>query len=174
MNIIAAARIKIHASPFDSPENPALIYAGQPISGTLSIRTSLHWGDTESKRQKYILRYDIEERIKEWLVCGRKRGEFIARDDETFSVPLTLIALHHGELTLPKIDVKPLPLAGNGMSTSIFPNTDTHQAHGAETILVPPRIQTICQGLVRNLTQARRQTTKMSRGTRSTHIRFQL
>jgi len=139
MNIIAAARIKIHASPFDSPENPALIYAGQPISGTLSIRTSLHWGDAESKRQKYILRYDIEERIKEWLVCGRKRGEFIARDDETFSVPLTLIALHHGELTLPKIDVKPLPLAGNGMSTSIFPNTDTHQAHGAETILVLPR-----------------------------------
>ena len=117
----------------------------------------MHWGDPENKRQKYILRYDIEERIKDWLVCGRKRGEFIARvstvfilitprasyiwiqDDETLSVPLTLIALHHGELTLPKIDVKPLPLAGDGMTTNVFPNTDTHQAHGAETILVLPR-----------------------------------
>ncbi|KAG6376390.1 trafficking protein particle complex subunit 10 [Boletus reticuloceps] len=139
MNIIAAARIKIHSSPLEGPEKPAPIYAGQPISGTLSIRTSLHWGDPESKLQKYILRYDIEERIKDWLVCGRKRGEFIARDDETFSVPLTLIALHHGELTLPKIEVKPLPLAGDGMTTNVFPNTDTHQTHGAETILVLPR-----------------------------------
>ena len=53
-------------------------------------------------------------------------------------MPLTLIALHHGELTLPKIDVKPLPLAGGGM-TGVLPNTDTHQAHGAETVLVLPR-----------------------------------
>jgi len=138
MNIIAAARITLHSSSLGSPEKPAPIYAGQPISATLSIRTSLHWGDPENKRQKYILRYDIEERIKDWLVCGHKRGEFITRD-ETFSVPLTLIALHHGELTLPEIDVKPLPLAGDGMATSVFPNIDTHQAHGAETILVLPR-----------------------------------
>ena len=63
------------------------------------------------------------------------------QDDETFSVPLTLIALHHGELTLPKIDVRPLPLAGDGMTTSVcvLPNTDTHQVSGAETILVLPR-----------------------------------
>lgn len=61
------------------------------------------------------------------------------QDEEAFSVPLTLIALHHGELTLPKIDVKPLLLAGDGMTTSVFPSTDTHQAHGAKTILVLPR-----------------------------------
>ncbi|KAF8559837.1 hypothetical protein OG21DRAFT_1453301 [Imleria badia] len=139
MNIIAAARIRIHSSPLGSPEKSAPIYAGQPITGTLSIRTSLHWGDAESKRQKYILRYDIEERIKDWLVCGQKRGEFIARDEGTFSVPLTLIALHHGELTLPKVDVKPVPLGSDGMATNVFPNTDTHQTHGAETILVLPR-----------------------------------
>lgn len=58
------------------------------------------------------------------------------QDAETFSVPLTLIALHHGELTLPKVDVKPLPLAGDDMT---LPDTDTHQVHGAETILVLPR-----------------------------------
>lgn len=80
--IIAAARIKIHSSPFGgdvSPEECVPIYAGQPISGILSIRISLHWADQESKRQKYTLRYDIEERIKDWLVCGRKRGEFVAQ-----------------------------------------------------------------------------------------------
>ena len=77
--IIAAARIRIHSSSFGSREKPAPIYAGQLISGTLSINTSLHWGDPESKQHEYTLRYDIEERIKDWLVCGRKRGEFIAR-----------------------------------------------------------------------------------------------
>lgn len=63
------------------------------------------------------------------------------QDDKTSSVPLTLIALHHGELTLPKINVRPSPLAGHSMTKSVcaLPNTDTHQINGAETILVLPR-----------------------------------
>ncbi|KIJ69219.1 hypothetical protein HYDPIDRAFT_80628 [Hydnomerulius pinastri MD-312] len=143
MNITAAARIGIHSSPFTgdvSPDKLPPIYAGQPISATLSIKTSLHWGEQDSKRRKYLLRYDVEERVTEWLVCGRKRGDFAAQDGEVFSVPLTLIALHHGELTLPKIDVKPLPLAGDGtMASMVLPSADTHQVHGAQTILVLPR-----------------------------------
>lgn len=52
---------------------------------------------------------------------------------------MTLIALHHGELSLPKIYVRPILHAGDGMSGDVLPNTDTHQAHGAETVLVLPR-----------------------------------
>ncbi|KIJ16879.1 hypothetical protein PAXINDRAFT_162498 [Paxillus involutus ATCC 200175] len=144
MNITAAAWIAIHtASPFAGElhrDKLTPIYAGQPISATLTIKTSLHWAEQESKRWRYLLRYDVEERAKDWLVCGRKRGDFVAQDGETFSVPLTLIALHHGELTLPKIDVKPLPLVGDGtMASMILPSADTHQVHGAEIILVLPR-----------------------------------
>lgn len=80
--IIAAARIRIYSSPSGSDvssEKHTPIYAGQPLAGTLSIKASLHWSDPESKRLKYSLRYDIEERVKDWLVCGRKRGEFVAQ-----------------------------------------------------------------------------------------------
>ncbi|KAF9227601.1 hypothetical protein BS17DRAFT_746219 [Gyrodon lividus] len=143
MNITAAAWIGIHMPPFAGevhPDKLTPIYAGQPISATLFIKTSLHWAEQESKRQRYLLRYDVEERVKDWLVCGRKRGDFVAQDGETFSVPLTLIALHHGELTMPKIEVKPLPLMGDGtMASVVLPSADTHQVHGAETILVLPR-----------------------------------
>ncbi|KAH7889469.1 trafficking protein particle complex subunit 10 [Phlebopus sp. FC_14] len=145
MDIIAAARIEVHASPFGcggdvSPDEVPPIYAGQPISAMLSIRTSLHWAEQGSKRRQYSMRYDIEERVKDWLVCGRKRGEFTAWDGETFNVPLTLIALHHGELTLPKVHVRALPVVGDGtMESLVLPSTDSHQVHGAETILILPR-----------------------------------
>ncbi|KAF9246256.1 trafficking protein particle complex subunit 10 [Melanogaster broomeanus] len=140
MNITAAARIGIYSSPSTDADKLTPIYAGQPLSATLSVKISLHWAEQESKRRRYMLRYDVEERFNDWLVCGQKRGDFAAEDGETFSVPLTLIALHHGELALPKVDVKPLPLAGDGtMASMVSPSADTHQVHGAEKILVLPR-----------------------------------
>lgn len=55
-------------------------------------------------------------------------------------MPITLIALHHGELTLPKISVTALPLAGEvTMGSMAIPSTETYQVHGAEKVLVLPR-----------------------------------
>lgn len=60
--------------------------------------------------------------------------------DETFSVPITLIALHHGELALPKVVVLASPLAGEvTMGSLAIPTTETHQVHGAEKVMVLPR-----------------------------------
>ena len=59
-------------------ELPAL-FAGQPISVMLTITTSFHWAPLEDADiESYLLRYDIEEVTKDWLVSGRKRGDFIA------------------------------------------------------------------------------------------------
>lgn len=53
---------------------------------------------------------------------------------------MTLIALHHGELSLPKVVVCPKPLEGQRtMRTSSLPNIETHQVHGAEKVLILPR-----------------------------------
>jgi len=53
---------------------------------------------------------------------------------------VTLIALHHGELSLPKVVVSPKPLAGEmTMGSLAFPNIETHQVHGAEKVLILPR-----------------------------------
>jgi len=86
------------------------------------------------------MQYDVEEMVKEWLVSGKKRGTFIATDEGTFSVPLTLVALHHGEFVLPKVMVNALPLADvDTMGSMAIPNTETYQVHGAEKVLISPR-----------------------------------
>jgi hypothetical protein len=77
--IVAAARITVapKASTSDPSENA--LYAGQPIHAILSIHTSFHWGTSAGeKERKYLMQFDVEEMIKDWLVCGRKRGDFAA------------------------------------------------------------------------------------------------
>ena len=53
---------------------------------------------------------------------------------------MTLIALHNGELLLPKVEVSPKRLAGEmTMGSLALPNIETHQVHGAEKVLILPR-----------------------------------
>ncbi|KAJ7156089.1 trafficking protein particle complex subunit 10 [Mycena crocata] len=141
MNIVAAARIRLEPSTSPGTEHNSSLYAGQPIPAILTIHTSFHWGSSfNDKERSYMMRFDVEEMVREWLVSGRKRGDFAAKDDATYSVPITLIALHHGELELPKIIVTALPLAGEvTMGSMAIPSTETYQVHGAETVLVLPR-----------------------------------
>ncbi|KAG6836752.1 hypothetical protein H0H93_003831 [Arthromyces matolae] len=144
MNIVASARIHILSTPFSdlSANSDSLpLYAGQPLSAMLSIHTSFHWGSSAGdKERRYTLRYDVEEMVRDWLLSGPKRGDFAAGDGETKSVPITLIALHHGELALPKVSVKALPVAGElTMGSMGVPSIETFQIHGAETVLVLPR-----------------------------------
>jgi trafficking protein particle complex subunit 10 len=63
------------------------------------------------------------------------------QDEDTFSIPITLVALHHGELSLPRASVTPLPVAGGDstMASTILPGCETYQEHGAEKVLVLPR-----------------------------------
>ncbi|OBZ75937.1 Trafficking protein particle complex subunit 10 [Grifola frondosa] len=116
MHILAAAHLGILANPFSkeflSPSKKHLrLFAGQPISAQLTVTTSFHWAPVEDiKNRTYMMRYDVEDMTQDWLVSGRKRGDFVAKDGETFTVPMTLIALHHGELVLPKVAVTALPL----------------------------------------------------------------
>ncbi|GJE95190.1 trafficking protein particle complex subunit 10 [Phanerochaete sordida] len=145
MHILAGARLRILPSPFSSSSpSPALppLYAGQPISATLTIETSFHWAPAEdSDKKSYIMRFDVEEMTKDWLVSGLKRGDFVAKDGHSFEVPVTLIALHHGELPLPKVAVQALSVSGEGrgMRSVVAPSCETHQLHGAEKVLVLPR-----------------------------------
>jgi hypothetical protein len=75
---VTAAQITVQPSQ-DMRSDPASpIYAGQPIPATLILKTSFHWAEKEGKQPFYKMRYDIEERIKDWLLCGRKRGDFVA------------------------------------------------------------------------------------------------
>ena len=53
-----------------------------------------------------------------------------------------MIALHHGELALPKVLVIALPMAGEVTLRSeliAVPSIETYQIHGAEKVLILPR-----------------------------------
>ena len=55
------------------------LYAGQPLSALLAVQTSFHWAPPEdTKVESYMMRYDIEDLSNDWLVSGRKRGDFVA------------------------------------------------------------------------------------------------
>ncbi|KAI0736997.1 trafficking protein particle complex subunit 10 [Fomitopsis betulina] len=143
MHILAAAQLRTFANPFTakpSGQTPPL-FAGQPISAMVTVTTSLHWAPLEDEEMDhYLLRYDIQDMTGDWLISGPKRGDFRAEDGSTFSSPVTLIALHHGELSLPKVTVTALPLPGKQrMRTSLMPSCETYQLHGAERVMVLPR-----------------------------------
>ncbi|KAH9180489.1 trafficking protein particle complex subunit 10 [Lactarius sanguifluus] len=141
VDILAAVRLRILVAPSlgDSNQLPPL-YAGQPIPALLSIQTSFHWGTKQDANYtSYQMRFDIGEVVRDWLISGRKRGDFEAKDGSVFTVPITLIALHHGELSLPKVVVSSLPMGGETSTMGSLPNTETHQVHGAEKVLILPR-----------------------------------
>ena len=53
---------------------------------------------------------------------------------------ITLVALHHGELPLPRASVTPLPITGEmTMGAAVLPGCETYQEHGAHKVLVLPR-----------------------------------
>ncbi|KAH9079351.1 trafficking protein particle complex subunit 10 [Lactarius deliciosus] len=141
VDILAAVRLRILATPplEGSNQSPPL-YAGQPIPALLSIQTSFHWGTKQdANHTSYQMRFDIEELVRDWLISGRKRGDFEAKDGSVFTVPITLIALHHGELSLPKVVVSSVPIVGETSTMGSLPNTETHQVQGAEKVLILPR-----------------------------------
>ena len=96
--ILASARLQILENPFSAEVEKAEkrtrpLYAGQPISALLTIKTSFHWAPPEdTKVQNYNMRYDIEDLTQDWLVSGRKRGDFVAKvcsPARTFRLVLT-------------------------------------------------------------------------------------
>lgn len=69
-----------------------------------------------------------------------KNADLTIQDGQTFTTPLTLIALHHGELVLPKVGVSALPMSGVvRMGSMAVPSCETYQLYGAEKVLVLPR-----------------------------------
>ncbi|KAF8529300.1 trafficking protein particle complex subunit 10 [Hysterangium stoloniferum] len=145
-NIVSTARVRLNArnSTHSATDAPIPLYAGQPIPATMTINNSFHWcgpgSMINSDEKNYTMRFDVKEMPKDWLIGGRKRGDFVVTDGSVHSVPLTLIPLHHGELRLPQVNVYPLPLTSGEMTmgSMALPSAEVYQAHGAECVLILP------------------------------------
>ena len=94
---MTAAQIIVQPSPLSHDINSdqlSPIYAGQPIHATLILKTSFHWAEKEGKQPSYKMRYDVEERVKDWLLCGRKRGDFVATVGPSVSFFFMVYLIH--------------------------------------------------------------------------------
>ena len=123
---------------------------------------SFHWGGPGSgvaEGKSYTMRFDVKDTGKDWLISGRKKGDYEAtvrahsfsnylsvvnihlQDGSVQLIPLTLIPLHHGELSLPQVNIYPLPLTSGEatMGSMAVPSLETYQANGAERVLILPR-----------------------------------
>ena len=60
------------------PDTKLSLHAGQPIAANLTIRTSFHWGGQNEPTPRCVLRFNVEEMVREWLISGPKRGDFLA------------------------------------------------------------------------------------------------
>ncbi|QRV95141.1 Trafficking protein particle complex subunit 10, TRAPPC10 [Ceratobasidium sp. AG-Ba] len=112
-------------------------YAGQPIDVALTISSLFHWSGLGPESEKScMMRYDMAcETDSGWLVCGPKRGEYIAMDGAEHTTQLTLLPLRHGTLSLPVVSVEPIEnFEGGGR-----PTCETWQADGAKKMTVLPR-----------------------------------
>lgn len=81
LQILASVRFRILATSSTGESTPIHplppLYAGQPISALLTIHASFHWGmKRDSSRKSYQMRFDVEEMVRDWLIGGRKRGDF--------------------------------------------------------------------------------------------------
>lgn len=55
------------------------MYAGQPVQASLSIHTSFHWSLNRAHAEGYLMQFDVEEMLHDWLLSGQKRGDFVAK-----------------------------------------------------------------------------------------------
>ncbi|EJD05845.1 uncharacterized protein FOMMEDRAFT_79224 [Fomitiporia mediterranea MF3/22] len=142
LDILVSTRIELVANPFNKEplkrQQAPPIYAGQPITAIVSINTSFYWAGPDKKDIKeYTMRFQLEENMKDWLISGQKRGDFKAKDGDTYTVTITLMALRHGELSLPNVRVVAYPSDNNQSATPV--SLEAYQVQGAERLLVLPR-----------------------------------
>ncbi|KAM0751302.1 hypothetical protein T439DRAFT_325449 [Meredithblackwellia eburnea MCA 4105] len=105
---------------------------GRPLAVEVSIRPMFNWSESPIS-EPIVLTYEVTGTFDDWLVSGRRRGEFVAEKDTETKVTLTLIPLRPGHLFLPSIAVNPAVFAGHI-------NTGAQQETGGITVDVLPLV----------------------------------
>lgn len=126
---------------------------GQAVQVLLSIRPTFSWS-SELPPASLRLSYDVTTSVDDWLISGRKKGEFAAgvrmhfvplnvrraddlRQDVETKIPLTLIPLRPGALFLPSVAIRSL-----SRGTPISCET---QHLNAATVSSPPGVRDECE-----------------------------
>lgn len=80
--------------------------------------------------------YDVHAKTEDWLVSGRKKGEFFARDGQSIDVPLSIMPVRQGKLFLPSVSVFPLTAKGQPIVMGQLPSCETYHENAAVSLEV--------------------------------------
>ncbi|OJD19755.1 hypothetical protein AJ78_00254 [Emergomyces pasteurianus Ep9510] len=141
----------VHTANLTIPKPSNLTHAtvGEMIPATLTIQHTRRWCPAENREPESSLEFSYELLVNPdvWLVGGRRRGNFTAKEGERRSFTVMLLPQRPGHLLLPGLEIKtyviPEPtgseLVLTGQRRVVSCEVD-YQNH-AETVLVSPNLR---------------------------------
>ena len=73
----------------------------------------------------------------DWLIGGRKKGEFFAKHGSDFTIPLVLSPVREGRLFIPSVKTSPLPHTFEAQQHGEnMPSCETNHNNAATSIMV--------------------------------------
>jgi len=118
-----------------SVPNSSRHHAGRPVDCTVSIFTSFQYRWSLAPLETCRLRYDVHgTESNAWLISGQGRGEYTAKDGDSYRLHLSIIPLRHGILPLPTVEVEAVCNTNDKSSCT----HETYQEHAALRVEVLP------------------------------------
>ncbi|QSS60330.1 TMEM1 family protein [Histoplasma capsulatum] len=143
----------VHTANLTIPKPDDLIQAtvGEMIPATLTIRHTRRWCPVQAREPEASLEFSYEILVNPdvWLVGGRRRGNFTAKEGETRSFTVMLLPQRPGHLLLPGLDIKTYvtqalaadpELPSSVVQRRAVPCEVDYLNH-AETVLVSPNLR---------------------------------
>ncbi|ODH21236.1 hypothetical protein ACO22_05692 [Paracoccidioides brasiliensis] len=140
----------VHTANLSIPKPSNLTHAtvGEMIPATLTIYHTRRWCPVESREPESSLEFSYELLVNPdiWLVGGRRRGNFTAKEGESRSFTVMLLPQRPGHLLLPGLEIKTFvmqvsdPEFVSAPQRKLVPCEVDYQNH-AETVLVSPNLR---------------------------------
>ncbi|EER42375.1 TMEM1 family protein [Histoplasma capsulatum H143] len=143
----------VHTANFTIPKPDDLIHAtvGEMIPATLTIRHTRRWCPVQAREPEASLEFSYEILVNPdvWLVGGRRRGNFTAKEGETRSLTVMLLPQRPGHLLLPGLDIKTYVTQASAADPELPSSVVQRRAvpcevdylNHAETVLVSPNLR---------------------------------
>ena len=134
--ILHSASLRLH--PPASPAQPYTV--GQAVAAELALRYTRAWSaDAETFAEPSAFTYELNAPPDTWLVGGRRRARFEAREGETLRFAVLLLPQRSGRLMLPGVEVHPVPAgAPDGGGEAAREGCQVDYVSQSEAVLVVP------------------------------------
>lgn len=138
----------INSKSLSTPYTPQMVAVGQAIPAELVIRHSRAWNAVYGKGEEIDVGdeeleffYEVQNNLEVWLVSGRKRSHFTAKEGQIHRFPILLVPLKAGNLLLPNVEVKQyVPVQQQPETTGTISSETDYRSNG-ECVLVLPDVR---------------------------------